>query len=70
MTDDPFNIVIGDESDPGYIEISLEHDEVISNDDMGIYRCLLPGTDGTNVSFHVGLYHRVYASMLYYWYRL
>ena len=62
VTDDPFSIVIGDESDPGYTEISLERDEVISIGDMGIYKCLLPGDDGANVSLHVGIYHRVYAS--------
>ena len=64
VADNPFIIVVGDETDPGYIEMRLDHDAVIGIADMGIYTCLIPNEEGDNVTFHVGVYHSSFPSKL------
>lgn len=55
-TTDPFDVVVGDENDPGYLDISLHTGQFITYQDQGVYTCRIPDETGTIVSLHVGIY--------------
>ena len=56
QTNDPFDIIVGDESDPGYLDISLHSGQVITYEDQGVYTCQIPDDMGALVSLHIGIY--------------
>ena len=56
QTSDPFDITVGDESDPGFLEISLHSGQFITYDHQGVYTCRIPDDTGAPVSLHVGMY--------------
>jgi hypothetical protein len=56
QTSDPFDITVGDESDPGFLEISLHSGQFITYEDQGVYTCRIPDDKGALVSLHVGIY--------------
>lgn len=62
-TEDLFDVVAGTEDDPGYLDISLHTGQILSIHDQGVYTCHIPDETGTVVSFHVGIYIPVFASM-------
>ena len=53
---DPFDVIVGDESDPGYLDVSLHSGQFITYEDQGVYTCQIPDDMGTLVSLHVGIY--------------
>lgn len=61
---DPFEIIIGGESDPGYLEIKLDAGRSLRFTDQGIYTCLIPDESGVNMALHVGIYLPAYTSKL------
>ena len=56
QTSDPFDVIVGDESDPGFLEISLHSGRFITYEDQGVYACRIPDNTGAPVSLHVGIY--------------
>ena len=56
QTSDPFDVIVGDESDPGFLEISLHSGRFITYQDQGVYTCRIPDETGAMVLLHVGLY--------------
>ena len=62
QTSDPFDITVGDESDPGFLEISLHSGQFIIYEDQGVYTCRIPDDKGALVSLHVGIYLPAFVS--------
>lgn len=56
LTSDPFDVIVGDESDPGFLDISLHSGQFITYKDQGVYTCQIPDNTGVVVSMHVGIY--------------
>ena len=61
-TSDPFDVIVGDESDPGFLEISLHSGQFITYEDQGVYTCRIPDDKGALVSLHVGIYLPAFVS--------
>ena len=53
---DPFDVTVGDQSDPGYLDISLHSGRILTIRDQGVYTCHIPDENGTISSFNVGIY--------------
>ena len=56
QTSNPFDVTVGDESDPGFLEISLHSGQFITYSHQGVYTCQIPDNMGSLVSLHVGIY--------------
>lgn len=56
QTSDPFDIRVGDESDPGFLDISLHPGQFITFNHQGVYSCRIPDETGALTSLHVGIY--------------
>ena len=56
QTSDPFDVTVGDENDPGFLEISLHPGRFITYENQGVYTCQIPDDKGALVSLHVGIY--------------
>lgn len=55
-TVDPFNIIQGDERDPGSLIIQQAPGHIITNSFQGVYTCVLPNDNGVLSYIHVGIY--------------
>ena len=53
---DPFSVIVGDQTDPGYLDISLNPGQFLTIRDQGVYSCWIPDETGINTSFSVGIY--------------
>lgn len=62
--DDAFSVIVGDETDPGYLDISLHSGRIVTLHDQGVYTCRIPDVTGMNSSFHLGIYLPAFTSML------
>ncbi len=62
-SNDPFDVLRGGESDPGYLDISLHSGRILTIRDQGVYACRIPDETGTNSSFFVGIYLPALTSM-------
>ena len=62
-TSDPFNVVRGGASDPGYLDILLNSGQILTIRDQGVYSCVIPDETGTSTSFFVGIYLPALTSM-------
>ena len=51
---DPFDVVVGDSSDPGHL--SITSGSSITSDSQGVYTCVLPDTFGEDTYLNVGIY--------------
>ena len=60
--DDIFDIIVGDENDPGFVQLALKSGRSISFSQQGIYTCTIPDDSGEVVSIHFGLYLPSFAS--------
>ena len=56
QTSDPFDITVGDENDPGFLEISLHPGRFITYENQGVYTCRILDDKGALVLLHVGIY--------------
>ena len=68
-TDDPFDIIIGGQNDPGYLDISLHSGRILNFRDQGVYTCLIPDENGINSSLSVAIYLPGLTSMYNYNYK-
>ena len=59
---DIFEVRIGDEDDPGFIQLDLKSGRSISFSHQGIYTCTIPDENGNYASLHFGLYLPAFAS--------
>lgn len=59
---DPFDITVGDQSDPGYLDVSLHSGRILTISDQGVYTCSIPDENGTTSSLNVGIYLPALAS--------
>ena len=64
-TSDPFDVVMGDENDPGYLDISLHPGQFITFNDQGVYTCHIPDETGVVCSVFVGIYLPTLTSKTY-----
>ena len=55
-TVDPFNIIQGDERDPGSLIIQQAPGHIITNSFQGVYSCVLPNDNGVLSYIYVGIY--------------
>ena len=55
-TNDPFNVVIGDQDDPGHLDIQLHPGRILTISDQGVYACRIPDEIGVISTLHVGIY--------------
>ena len=60
---DPFAITVGGQSDPGYLDISLDPGQILTIHDQGVYTCRIPDETGTTSVFFVGIYLPALTSM-------
>lgn len=56
LANDPFDIIVGDQNDPGYLDISLHSGQILTIRDQGVYTCRIPDETGMNASVFVGIY--------------
>ena len=56
LTNDPFNIIRGSQNDPGYLDVSLNPNRVLTIHEQGVYRFHIPDELGMNTSIFVGIY--------------
>ena len=62
-TNDPFNVIVGGQNDPGYLDISLHSGRIVTINDQGVYACRIPDETGTTSLFFVGIYLPALTSM-------
>ena len=55
-TSDPFNVIVGGENDPGYLDISLHSGRILTIQEQGVYTCRIPDESGVTAYFHIGIY--------------
>lgn len=55
-TNDLFDVIVGDENDPGYSDLLLHHGRILTMWDQGIYACHIPDEAGMISILFVGLY--------------
>ena len=55
-TVDPFNVLIGDERDPGSLLIQQASGHIVTNSFQGVYTCILPDELGVQKYLRVGIY--------------
>lgn len=53
---DPFDLILGNVNDPGYLEISLHSGRFITFNDQGVYTCRIPDENGIIQCLFVGVY--------------
>ncbi len=61
--DDPFDVTIGGQNDPGYLDVSLHSGRILTIHDQGVYTCRIPDETGINVSVLIGIYLPALTSM-------
>lgn len=59
---DSFNVVTGDNTDPGFIFIELQLGHSLENEDHGIYTCIIPDETGDIQYLYVGIYQQGFNS--------
>ena len=55
-TVDPFNVIQGDERDPGSLIIQQAPGHIITNSFQGVYTCILPDDNGVQSYIYIGIY--------------
>ena len=65
---DPFDIIRGGQSDPGYVDISLHSGRILSIGDQGVYTCRIPDESGMIRFSFVGIYLPALTSMHLYFF--
>ena len=55
-TVDPFNVIQGDERDPGSLIIQQAPSHIITNSFQGVYTCVLPDDNGVQNYIYIGIY--------------
>lgn len=55
-TNDAFDIIVGDDSDPGYVDMWLHPGRILTAQDQGIYTCQIPDEAGRVSTLYVGIY--------------
>lgn len=63
-TVDPFNVLLGDERDPGSLVIQQASGHVITNSFQGVYTCVMPDEVGVQKYLHVGIYRNGFSCEL------
>lgn len=53
---DPFDVTVGGQDDPGYLDVALSPGLILTFRDQGVYTCHIPDETGMNVSVFVGIY--------------
>lgn len=53
---DPFDIIVGQEDDPGTLLVQLRNGHIITKSFEGVYTCIMPSEDGTQAYHQVGIY--------------
>lgn len=61
-TTDPFDIIIGDEQDPGSLVVQLRNGHIVTRSFEGVYTCIIPREDGVQTYHHVGIYRNGFSS--------
>lgn len=61
-TTDPFDVIIGDEDDPGSLVVQLQHGHIVTRSFEGVYTCIMPREDGEESYHHVGIYQNGFDS--------
>lgn len=61
---DPFDVLQGDESDPGSLIIRQASGHIITNSFQGVYTCILPDENGLQNYLHVGIYQNEFSCKL------
>ena len=62
---DPFDVIVGDVSNPGYLSILQASGHSLTTSFQGIYTCILPDENGVERQIHVGIYPRGFNSKLF-----
>lgn len=55
-TNDPFDVVIGGQDNPGYLDIMLHPGRILTLSDQGVYACRIPDEIGVISTLYVGIY--------------
>ena len=50
---------------PGFLRLRTVMSQTLDTSDQGIYTCIIPDSNGKNISLHVGLYPPGFNSMFY-----
>ena len=59
---DTFNVVTGDNTDPGLTFIELQPGQSLESEDQGIYTCIIPDESGDTQYLYVGIYQQGFNS--------
>ena len=59
---DAFDVTLGGQVDPGYLNVSLVSGQFLTIQDQGVYGCHIPDEMGRNASLFVGIYLPAFAS--------
>ena len=54
--DSPFDIIVGDENDPGYLDVLVHPGRTLRARDQGVYACRIPDERGVISTLHIGIY--------------
>ena len=65
-TTDPFDVTVGDASDPGSVVIQQRVGHSITRSFEGVYTCALQDTNGVPIHLSVGIYQNGFNSKLHY----
>lgn len=55
-TTDVFDIIRGDEEDPGSLIVRLHHGHIVTRSFEGVYTCVIPMDDGIEAYHLIGIY--------------
>lgn len=61
-TTDPFDVVVGDEQDPGSLIVQQQDGHIVTRSFQGIYTCIIQSENGVQTYLHVGIYRNGFNS--------
>lgn len=61
-TTDPFDVIVGDEQDPGSLVIRQRIGHAVTRSFEGVYRCAIQDNGGVQTYLHVGIYRHGFNS--------
>lgn len=64
-TTDIFAVTVGENDNPGYLNVSLEAGQSLGISQQGVYTCTIPDEREVQHTFHVGIYPSTFSSKFF-----
>ncbi len=61
-TTDPFDVIVGDQQDPGSLVVQQRNGHSLTRSFLGIYTCIIPRANRMLAYFHIGIYQNGFNS--------